>query len=107
VRLALWIDGQRMRAEDLAVARDLRRPQARVMIIGQDLSEGDGDLVFQLPPIPAGWQFLIDIIPAQFAAERLADLCGVDCDSFRLCPLVVEDERGLLPENVTSPKGTG
>jgi hypothetical protein len=29
------------------------------------------DLVFGLPEVPADWQFLIDIIPAQMAAKRL------------------------------------
>ena len=98
VRFGMWIDGLHMREQDLAVARDLRRLGASVMLIGQDLSESGGDLVFQLPLIPSEWQYLIDIIPAQLAAERLAQLSGVDCDSFRLCSHVVEDEYGLLPE---------
>jgi hypothetical protein len=46
------------------------------------------------------WQFLIDVIPTQLAAERLAHLSGVDCDSFRLCSYIVENEWGLLHENV-------
>jgi fructoselysine-6-P-deglycase FrlB-like protein len=97
-RFGIWIDGQRMRAQDLAVARDLRRLGASVMLIGQDLPTDCADLVFQLPSVPAEWQFLLDIIPAQLAAERLAGLAGVDCDSFRLCSYVVEDEYGLLTE---------
>ncbi|MGA8151901.1 MAG: SIS domain-containing protein [Terriglobales bacterium] len=97
-RVGVWIDGQRMRAQDLAVARDLRRVGASVMLIGQDIPQDAGDLVFPLPVIVPGWQFLIDIIPAQLAAERLAGLTGVDCDSFRLCSFIVEDEYGLLHE---------
>ena len=87
-----------MREQDLAVARDLRKLGARVMLIGQKLPEDAGDLVFQLPAIPAEWQFLIDIVPAQLVADRLAALSGVDCDTFRLCSFVVEDEGGLLPK---------
>ena len=87
-----------MREPDLAVARDLRKLGARVMLIGQKLPDDAGDLVFQLPAIPAEWQFLIDIIPAQLAAERLARLSGVDCDSFRLSSYIVEDQSGLLPQ---------
>lgn len=98
VHFGIWIDGQTMREQDLAVARDLRALGASVMLIGQDLPEDGGDLVFQLPHIPPEWQFLIDIIPAQLAAERLAGLSGVDCDSFRLCSYIVEDEFGLLPD---------
>lgn len=98
VRFGLWIDGAHMREQDLAVARDLRQLGASVMLIGQKLPEDAGDLVFQLPAILAGWQFLMDIIPAQLVAERLSRLSGVDCDTFRLSSYVVEDEGGLLPK---------
>jgi len=97
LRFGLWIDGAQMREQDFAVARDLRELGASVMLIGQRLPEDAGDLVFQLPGIPAEWQFLIDIIPAQLVAERLSRLSGVDCDTFRLSSYVVEDEGGLLP----------
>lgn len=103
-RFGVWIDGQRMREQDLAVARDLRRLGASVMLIGQDLPEDGGDLVFQLPHIPPEWQFLVDIIPVQLAAERLARLSEVDCDSFRICSYIVENESGLLPADVSVPK---
>ena len=104
VRFGMWIDRERVRAQDLAVARDLRKLGASVMLIGQDLPKDAGDLVFQLPAVPRDWQFLIDIIPAQLAAERLARLSGVDCDSFRYCSFIVEDEYGLLSEEAGTPK---
>ncbi len=107
VRFGLWIDGERMREEDLAVARDLRQLGASVMLIGQQLPEDAGDLMFQLPHIPREWQFLIDVLPAQLAAERLARLSGVDCDSFRICSYIVEDEYGLLHEGESVLKGPG
>ena len=97
MRFGIWIDGARMREQDLALARDLRKLGAGVMLIGQRLPSDAGDLVFQLPEIPSEWQFLIDIIPAQLVAERLARLSGSDPDTFRLCSFVVEDEAGLLP----------
>jgi glucosamine--fructose-6-phosphate aminotransferase (isomerizing) len=97
-RFGMWIDAERMRGQDLAVARDLRKLGAAVMLIGQNIPEDAGDLVFQLPSAPPGWQFLIDIIPAQLAAEKLAQLSGVDSDTFLYCSFVVEDEYGLLPE---------
>ena len=103
-RVGMWIDAQRMRGQDLAVARDLRRLQASVMLIGQQLPSDAADLVFQLPVAAPGWQFLIDIIPAQLAAERLARMSGVDCDSFRLCSYIVEDEYGLLHEEAEVQK---
>lgn len=97
-RFAVWIDGQRMRQQDLAVVRDLTLLSARVLLIGQNLPERAGDLVLQLPQAPPDWQFLIDIIPAQLAAEHLARLSGTDPDSFRYCSYVVEDEFGLMQE---------
>src|SRR5882757_7223293 len=99
MRFGIWIDGARMREQDLALARDLRKLGARVMLIGQRLPSDAGDLVFQLPEIASEWQFLIDIIPAQLVAERLARLSGSDPDTFRLCSFVVEDEAGLLGKN--------
>jgi fructoselysine-6-P-deglycase FrlB-like protein len=84
-----------MREQDLSVAADLRRLGAKVMLIGQKLPPDAADLVFQLPEISPDWQFLIDIIPAQLVAESLATRSGVDCDSFRICSYIVEDEYGL------------
>lgn len=104
MRFGMWIDGERQREQDLAVARDLRQLGARVMLIGQHLSNDAGDLVLQLPEVPRGWQFLIEIIPVQLVAERLSRLSGVDCDTFRLCSYIVEDESGLLPTNTSKEK---
>jgi glucosamine--fructose-6-phosphate aminotransferase (isomerizing) len=102
-RFGVWIDGERLRAQDLAVARDLRRLGASVMLVGQDLPNDAADLMFQLPPVPAAWQFLIDIIPAQLSAERLSRLSGVDCDSFRFSSFIVQDEYGLFREEAGTP----
>src|SRR5882762_107975 len=96
VRFGLWIDAAKMRDQDLALARDLRKLGGNVMLIGQRLPNDAADLVFNLPEIPAPWQFLIDIIPAQLVAERLARLSGSDPDKFNLSKFVVEDESGLL-----------
>jgi glucosamine--fructose-6-phosphate aminotransferase (isomerizing) len=96
-RFGMWIDGARMRVQDLAVARDLRKLGASVMLVGRDLPQDAGDLTFQLPDVPNDWQFLSDIIPAQLAAEKLARLSRVDSDTFRYCSFIVEDEFGILP----------
>jgi glucosamine--fructose-6-phosphate aminotransferase (isomerizing) len=103
MRFGIWIDGGRMREQDLAVARDLGKLGASVMVIGQKIPGDAGDLVFEVPAIPAEWQFLIDMIPAQLAAERLARISGTDCDTFRLCSFIVEDESGLLREERRKP----
>lgn len=106
-RFGMWTNGQKMRAQDFGVARDLRKLGAQVMFIGQDAPPDAGDLVFSLPAIPAEWQFLIDILPVQLVAERLSRLSGVDCDTFRLCSYIVEDEYGLLGEGSGAGEAAG
>jgi fructoselysine-6-P-deglycase FrlB-like protein len=103
-RFGLWIDPHLLREEDLAVARDLRKLGASVMLIGHDLPEDSADLVLQTPESPQGWQFLFDIIPAQLAAEHFARLLNVDCDSFRVCSYIVRGEFGLLSGEEISPQ---
>jgi glucosamine--fructose-6-phosphate aminotransferase (isomerizing) len=95
VHFGIWIHGEHMREQDLAVARDLETWGASVMLIGHGLPEDAVDLVFQLPDSPSEWQSLIDILPTQLAAECLARLSGVDCDSFRYASFIVEDDHGL------------
>jgi glucosamine--fructose-6-phosphate aminotransferase (isomerizing) len=96
-RVGIWVDGLKMRSQDLTLATDLRRCGAKVLLIGQELATDAADLVINIPKIRAPWQFLVDIIPAQLAAEQLARLRGEDCDAFRICPYVIEEEGGLTP----------
>lgn len=103
-RFGIWLDGSQQREKDLALARDLRKLGASVMLIGQNVPPHFGDLVLGLPAIRPEWQFVIDIIPAQLAADRAAALNGVDCDMFRLCSFVVEDDGGLLGSNKAAAK---
>ena len=84
-----------MRDPDLTLADDLRACGAQVLVIGQNVPRNAGDLVISLPPVPDLWQPLIDVIPAQIAAESLARVNGEDCDAFRFCPYIVETAGGL------------
>ena len=102
IRIGMWMNGT-MREADFALARDLQQLGAHVMVVGQQLPPDVGDLALQLPEILPEWQFLTEIIPAQLAAERLARLSRVDCDSFRLCSYIVADEFGLLHEKAIMP----
>jgi glutamine---fructose-6-phosphate transaminase (isomerizing) len=102
IRFCIWLDQHMLRAEDHALADDLRSLGARVMLIGEELPDSAGDLVCSLPVSPRGWQFLSDIIPAQLAAERLSRLRGVDCDILRYCSYIVENEGGILPDDKES-----
>jgi len=104
LRVGMWIDSSFMREEDLAVARDLQRLGASVMLIGQRIPQNAADLVFQISETPDHWQFVMDAIPVQLAAEYLSRLSGVDCDSFRVCSYVVEGESGLLAPDQPLPK---
>src|SRR5262249_17525155 len=92
----IWIEREKTRIQDLALAEDLRKLGVKVLAIGQDLPVKAGDVVLQIPPVPAEWQFVLDIIPIQIAAECLARLGNQNCDGFRLCPYIIEDEGGLL-----------
>lgn len=112
LRVGLWIDGEKMRTQDLALADDLRQFGAKVLLIGHDLDASAADLVLNIPAVPAAWQFLIDIVPIQIAAERLAARRGRDCDSFRICSYIVEEEGGLFskssrPANLTNGENAG
>jgi glucosamine--fructose-6-phosphate aminotransferase (isomerizing) len=97
LRIALCIDRETLRTQDLALAKDLRKLGVKVLSIGQDLPADAGDLVLQLPAIKQEWQFLLDIIPVQMTAEVLAQVNHQDCDTFRLCQYIVEDEGGIIP----------
>jgi glucosamine--fructose-6-phosphate aminotransferase (isomerizing) len=96
LRIGLWIDGEKMRTHDLALANDLRHYGAKALLIGHDLDGSAADLVLNIPAVPPKWQFLIDVVPIQIAAERLAERRGKDCDSFRICSYIVEEEGGLI-----------
>jgi glucosamine--fructose-6-phosphate aminotransferase (isomerizing) len=98
LRFCIWIDQSLMRNQDLSVANDLRELGGSVMLIGENLPPDAADLVCDLPISPRHWQCVIDILPIQLAGERLSRMAGVDCDSFRICSYVVEDEHGLLPK---------
>jgi len=96
MRFAVWIDREKSRNQDLAMAQDLQNLGAKVFAIGQDLPLSAGDLVVQIPVLPSAWQFVLDIVPIQIASECLARLGNQNCDEFRLCSYIVEDEGGLI-----------
>ncbi len=95
-RVVLWLAGDaRLRAFDLTLVTDLRRAGVKVALIGRDLPPGAADLLLELPALPSAWQFLVELMPARLLAEATARLRGVDCDLFRYCPFVVDQEAGL------------
>jgi glutamine---fructose-6-phosphate transaminase (isomerizing) len=96
VRIGLWLQSSIMRDADLQLAADLQKAGSWMLLVGPDLVDATADLVLDTPATPAGWQFLIDIIPLQLAAEFTAKYRNEDADAFRFCPYVVEEEGGLV-----------
>ncbi len=105
MRFCIWIDSAVMRAQDFAVADDLKKLGASVMLIGQRLPKSSGHLALEIPEVHSNWQFILDVLPIQLAAERLAEISGVDCDTFRVCSYIVEDEHGLLSQKGSAKDG--
>jgi glucosamine--fructose-6-phosphate aminotransferase (isomerizing) len=94
-RIGLWIQPEAHRDGDLRIAVELQAMGAEVLLVGQALHCPEAALAINVPPLPAVWQFVLDIIPAQLAAEQLAWLRGEDCDAFRYCPYVIQHAVGL------------
>jgi glucosamine--fructose-6-phosphate aminotransferase (isomerizing) len=101
IRVGLWIDREKMRDQDLALVGDLRHYGAKVLIVGQNLPDHAADLVLNLPKISAQWQFVLEIIPIQLVAESLSHLASQNCDAFRICSYIVEEEGGLIAKGKT------
>ena len=95
IRVAIWLDPERSRENDLRLVNDLRKRHSAVFVIGQHSKSDSRDLWIDLPGIPADWQFLIDIVPIQIASETLAMHRGYDCDRFVVSSYVVESDGGL------------
>src|SRR5215469_549308 len=107
LRVAMWLDKDHLQEHDLKLASDLRTLGAKVLLIGQHIQDSPANLFLRLPGVPSEWQFVIDIMPIQIAAEHLARLAGRDCDSFRLCSYVVTDEGGLSLSNLEEGSAVG
>ena len=99
LRVAIWLDKEHLESQDLMLASDLRAAGAKVLLIGQRAEPSADNFLLELPSMASEWQFVIDIIPIQIAAERLAVRAGRDCDSFRLCSYVVTDEGGFTQQD--------
>jgi glutamine---fructose-6-phosphate transaminase (isomerizing) len=94
-RVCIWLDQKALRMEDQSLIAGLRSAGAKVMAIGNQIAGSGADLALEVPSAPHGWQFLVDILPAQLASEQLARLRGEDCDRFRFCANVIENESGI------------
>jgi glucosamine--fructose-6-phosphate aminotransferase (isomerizing) len=84
-------------ALDLSLARDLVRLGAQVRWIGPLASDArDLELCPWNAQFPAGFANVFEIIPAQIAAYRMAELRGLTIGEFRFAPQVTTTESGFL-----------
>jgi glucosamine--fructose-6-phosphate aminotransferase (isomerizing) len=91
-RAILFAARGKTRELNLSLARDLVRFGAKVRVIGP--ADGDrGELPFvEVPGVSEKLSPLVDIIPVQLAALRLAYCKGLEIGKFRHAPQVTRDE---------------
>jgi glucosamine--fructose-6-phosphate aminotransferase (isomerizing) len=93
-RFRALVFASRGRTRDLNVglARDLVRFGGQVRLIGPDGSDGSGLQWIHTPPCSELLAPLVEIVPVQVAAMRLAQLRGIVVGSFRYAAQVTVDE---------------
>ena len=75
-----------------ALARDVLRFGGKIRVIGPDHRADRTLPIIDIPAVPERFAPLIEIIPVQLAALRLAQLRGVPIGKFRHAPQVCRDE---------------
>jgi len=78
------------------LARDVLRFGGAVRLIGP--ADSDGLPWINTPPCPPLWAPILEVVPLQVAALRLAELRGVSVGSFRYISQVTRDERAMGSE---------
>ena len=82
----------RTREINLGLARDLVRFGAMVRVVGPLGEDGSG-LPFVEAPLVSEWVApLVEIVPVQVAALRLAAVKGLEIGKFRFAPQVTRNE---------------
>jgi len=87
----------RTRDLNAALARDLVRFHGQVRVIGPPGSDLGDLLLYETPPVPDGLAPLVEIVPVQLAALRLAQLRGLTAGKFRYVAQVTRDEATFTP----------
>lgn len=95
IEIGLWMPNDGLRAMDVALVNDLKQHGAKTILIGEELDPDLGDVTLNIPTTPDGWNFLVDIIPMQLAAEYLASVKNQNCDKFEICSYIISSEFGL------------
>lgn len=87
----------RTRDLNIGLARDVVRFGGSVRLIGPTDSDGKGLPWISTPPCPEMLAPLLDVVPLQAAAMRMAQLRGVVVGTFRYITQVTRDERAINP----------
>ena len=85
------------RALNLALARDLVRFGGHVRVIGPVGDDTTGLDLCEVPAVSDALAPLVEIIPVQYAALRLAHLRGLEIGRFFYTPQVTLDEAAFVP----------
>ncbi|MGN7723184.1 SIS domain-containing protein [Chitinophaga sp. 22620] len=95
LNMGVWLESSIARDHDVQLVNDLVAKKVNVLTIGQDLPESLKGHKISVPPCPWLFSPVINIIPLQLAAEKLARMKGIDPDVFFYCNFIVESEGGL------------
>lgn len=93
--IAVWLDEGLVREHDTALIKDLVSKGVKVLMIGIDPPEIAGVESIHMPATPSFFAPVINSIPIQIAAEKLARAKDIDPDNFYFCNFIVETEGGL------------
>jgi glucosamine--fructose-6-phosphate aminotransferase (isomerizing) len=83
---------------DLSLARDILDTGGRVMAIGSNINNlgaSDSSLTFPLAPLPAAFRSVLEVVPAQVLAYKLAQRQGREPGTVRYIAKVITSETGM------------
>jgi glutamine---fructose-6-phosphate transaminase (isomerizing) len=83
----------------LSLVRDLERFGGQIRVIGPSLDESRDLIWCDILESPETLTPLLEIIPVQAAALRMAQLCGIAPGSFRYAPQIALDEATFLAQS--------
>lgn len=81
LNVAIWLDNRKAREHDVQLVCDLVERGVNVLTIGQHLPQNLKGHIAEIPECPRLLRPIINIIPIQLAAVKLAGMKGVDPDS--------------------------
>lgn len=93
--IAVWMEDGVVKKHDIALVNDLASKGVKLLMIGSNLPADANAEKFEIPAMPGFFSPVINAIPIQLAAEKLARSKSIDPDNFYFCNFIVESEGGL------------